>query len=185
MLKIAENAAGFDGHGEIGPSVLHDPVQASGGQDQVGASGPVAPELGAAATGNHGQTVAVCAAKGGAQVLLVFRFDHPQIVKRFHGQKRSATPAVSSGCGTYSPGLSPQRRKRGKILVGLATSWGSKAQRRRCMVSRSGSANILDIMCFFSSPTPCSPVMEPPFSMQSSRIFSERAMAAFSSPGTR
>ena len=95
-------------------------------------------------------------------------------------QNRSATPATSSGCGTYSPGFSPHRRVRGNTLVGFDSCKGSKAQRTRCMVSRSGSANIFDIMCFFSSPTPCSPVIEPPFSMHSSRMRSDNRSAAFS-----
>src|SRR5690349_3415434 len=95
-------------------------------------------------------------------------------------QKRSARPAVSSGCGEYSPGFSPHRRGEGKTFVGFESCKGSKAQRTRCMVARSGSANIFAIMHFFSSPTPCSPVIEPPAARQSSRIFVESARAASS-----
>jgi hypothetical protein len=73
-------------------------------------------------------------------------------------QKRSARPEDSSGCGVYSPGVSPQRRGVGNIFVGFESCSGSKAQRTRCIVIRSGSANIFDIIFFLSTPTPCSPV---------------------------
>ena len=36
-----------------------------------------------------------------------------------HNQNRSATPAISSGCGTYSPGFSPHSRVRGKHFGGI------------------------------------------------------------------
>jgi len=74
----------------------------------------------------------------------------------------------------------PQRRGVGKIFVGFESCSGSKAQRTRCMVTKSGSANIFDIIFFLSSPTPCSPVIEPPAAMHNSRILLERASAAFS-----
>ncbi len=62
---------------------------------------------------------------------------------------------------------------------------GSKAQRTNCMVSRSGSAYISAMNIFFSSPTPCSPVMEPPAWMQSRRMSAATASASFSWPGMR
>src|ERR1700722_2641127 len=104
---------------------------------------------------------------------------------RVHRQKRSAIPADSSSCGTYLPGFSPQRRGRGKTLPGLESCNGSKAQRTRCIVSRSGSLNIFDIARFLSSPTPCSPVIDPPAAMQISRILYESASAASSCPAMR
>ncbi len=97
----------------------------------------------------------------------------------------AAAPESSDGCGTYSPGFSPQRRGVGKTFVGLLRFSGSKAQRTRCMVARSGSANILDMAYFLSWPTPCSPVMEPPAAMQRSRILAERVSAACCWPGMR
>src|SRR5690348_17705358 len=66
-------------------------------------------------------------------------------------QNRSAAPETSSGCGVYSPGFSPHSRGVGKTFVGLLSCNGSNAQRTRCMVARSGSANILDIIFFLSS----------------------------------
>src|ERR1700677_3605529 len=79
-------------------------------------------------------------------------------------QKNSATPAVSSGWGLYLPVFSPQSRGRGNTLSGFEIFPGSKLQRTRCMVSRSGSEYIYPSACCFSLPTPCSPVIEPPWS---------------------
>jgi hypothetical protein len=52
------------------------------------------------------------------------------------------------------------------------------------MVSRSSAPNILGMYRDLSTPTPCSPVIEPPYSMQVSRMAPETASAASVSPGT-
>src|SRR4029077_14794803 len=75
-----------------------------------------------------------------------------------------------------------QRGARGKTLLGLESSKGSKAQRTRCIVSRSGSLYIFDIIFFLSSPTPCSPVIDPPAAMHNSKILLESISATSSCP---
>src|SRR6267142_4749879 len=97
-------------------------------------------------------------------------------------QNRSAIPAVSRGCATYSPGFSPHSRGRGNTLLGFESCSGSNAQRTRCMVCKSGSLYIFDIIFFLSSPTPCSPVIDPPAPMHSSKILLESPSAASSCP---
>ena len=47
------------------------------------------------------------------------------------------------------------------------------------MVSRSGSANITDMNSFFSWPTPCSPVMEPPTRTQRREDVAGKLLGAF------
>src|SRR5712672_133401 len=97
-------------------------------------------------------------------------------------QNRSAIPAVSRGCATYSPGFSPHSRGRGKILLGFESCSGSNAHRTRCMVCKSGSLYIFDIIFFLSSPTPCSPVIDPPAPTHNSKSFLESPSAASSCP---
>ena len=82
-----------------------------------------------------------------------------------------AQPGRRTACSPVrGPGRSPHSRGVGKTLPGLAMPSGSKAQRTSCMVSRSSGVNCLAILWRFSWPTPCSPVIEPPEAMHSSRI---------------
>src|ERR1700722_2303616 len=97
-------------------------------------------------------------------------------------QKNCACPEISNGCGTYSPVFSPHNRGRGKTLVGFESCNGSNAHRTRCIVSKSGSANITDMYFFFSSPTPCSPVIEPPAFTHNSTIRNANSSAACACP---
>ena len=55
-------------------------------------------------------------------------------------------------------------------LPGLARPCGSNAQRSFWKAARSGSPNIRGMWCFLSTPTPCSPVIEPPASTHASRM---------------
>jgi hypothetical protein len=52
------------------------------------------------------------------------------------------------------------------------------------MVSRSAALNILGMYRDLSTPTPCSPVIEPPASRHASRIWPDTSSAAASCPGT-
>ena len=70
----------------------------------------------------------------------------------------------------------------GKTLPGLEMLSGSKAQRTICMVSRSSSSYMRGMYFALSTPTPCSPVMEPPCSMHRSRIAPLTRSAASPSP---
>jgi len=51
------------------------------------------------------------------------------------------------------------------------------------MVSRSSALNIFGMYRDLSTPTPCSPVIEPPCSRQASRIAPDTFSAASASPG--
>ena len=66
----------------------------------------------------------------------------------------------------------------GKVSRG-STDLGIKRAAHELHRSRSGSANISDINSFFSSPTPCSPVMEPPASMHSQGCLSAASLRLF------
>src|SRR6185295_3729683 len=79
---------------------------------------------------------------------------------------RSARPAASTGCWRYGPGTSPHRRGVGKTLPGLQRPEGSNAARTRCISARSSGANIVGMYWDLSAPMPCSPVSDPPASMQ-------------------
>src|SRR5690242_5633008 len=211
LLQSLNEAAGFDGDGEIGPNVFEDFVEARGREDEIGARGRIAPsEFAAAAARDDGEFGFIGKTKNGGELVFVGGFEKElrldardgvsgsggadsvgakkddeffledgrrsgrcELGGGIHGahcgcdrekrplqkaaatktgehQKRSARPAVSTGWAMYSPGFSPQRRGVGKILVGFESCKGSKAQRTRCMVSRSGSANILGIIFFLS-----------------------------------
>ena len=52
------------------------------------------------------------------------------------------------------------------------------------MVSRSSALNIFGMYRDLSTPTPCSPVIDPPYSMHVSRIAPDTFSAASASPGT-
>jgi len=52
------------------------------------------------------------------------------------------------------------------------------------MVSRSSAPNILGMYRDLSTPTPCSPVIDPPCSRQVSRIAPDTFSAASACPGT-
>ena len=80
------------------------------------------------------------------------------------------------------PGTSPHSRGVGITLPGLASPAGSNAQRSRWNAARSGSSNIFGMCFFLSTPTPCSPVIEPPASRQASRISPDSSSARSASP---
>ena len=84
-------------------------------------------------------------------------------------------------------GRAPRRTAAGvgKILPGLASPAGSNAHRTSCMVSRSSSVNIRGMYFALSMPTPCSPVIEPPYSTHRSRIAPDTSSARSASPSTR
>src|SRR5918993_1151188 len=97
---------------------------------------------------------------------------------------RSAKPAFSAGCWRYGPGTSPHMRGVGKTFPGLQMAAGSNACRSSCIVSRSASENIFAIDVDLSAPTPCSPVIEPPASIQYMRISDATFSASSPWPGT-
>jgi len=80
--------------------------------------------------------------------------------------KRTLAPLSPVGEEYILPVFSPQSRGRGNNLSGFAILSGQSCSARVCMVSRSGSEYIYPIACCFSLPTPCSPVIEPPWSTQ-------------------
>ena len=84
-------------------------------------------------------------------------------------------PADAAGTG---PGTSPHSRGVGITLPGFASPSGSNAQRSFWNAARSGSANIFGMCCFLSTPTPCSPVIEPPSSTHALRILPDSSSAA-------
>ena len=97
--------------------------------------------------------------------------------------RQARRPRADAG-GT-GPGTSPHSRGVGITLPGLASPAGSNAQRRRWNASRSASPNIFGMCFFLSTPTPCSPVIEPPASRQASRIRPDSSSARSASPSTR
>ena len=91
---------------------------------------------------------------------------------------------AAGGRPSCRPGTSPHSRGVGKTLPGLEMLSGSKAQRTSCIVSRSSSVYIRGMYFALSMPTPCSPVIEPPCSMQRSRIAPLTFSAASPAPST-
>ncbi|MCY1435467.1 hypothetical protein D9M71_515640 [compost metagenome] len=69
------------------------------------------------------------------------------------------------------------------FLPGLSRPLGSKADFTAWKVVSSSALNWAHIWLIFSRPTPCSPVMLPPTSTQSSRILPPSSSARSSSPG--
>src|SRR5262249_21968541 len=61
-------------------------------------------------------------------------------------------------------------RTEGSIFCGLSSESGLKQFRKRLITSNSESLKSVHMRSCFSIPTPCSPVMDPPMSMQNSRI---------------
>jgi len=75
-LQGVDGAAGFDGDGEIGPSVLNDFIQARGGENYFGAGGRIAPgEFGGAAARDDGEAGFVGGAEGVGEFAFVGGFD--------------------------------------------------------------------------------------------------------------
>ena len=94
---------------------------------------------------------------------------------------RQARPSRADARGT-GPGTSPHSRGVGKTLPGLRARPDRSRVRTRCIASRSSSLNISGIAHALSVPTPCSPVIEPPASMQASRIGRASSSARSASP---
>lgn len=76
LLQFLDGAAGFDSEGEVGPSMLDDFVEASGGQNQIGARRGIAPgELGAAAARNDSETSLIRKTQDFGECRFAGRFD--------------------------------------------------------------------------------------------------------------
>ena len=140
---------GATGPGATGPG--------AGGPGQRGARA----RLRAAAPEDHRWTVlAQQRCRGGERRRL------GDVARRQTGHHRSATPACSIGwhaVGTGRLAAEPWGREH---LVGIAEPVGSNARRTRSITTRSSSENMSGIRHALSTPTPCSPVIEPPSSMQ-------------------
>ena len=100
-----------------------------------------------------------------------------------HSEEVGERPREPGPARAYGPGRSPHRRGVGNTLPGLQRPAGSNAQRSRCIVSRSFGPNIFGIAPFLSTPTPCSPVIEPPWARQTSRISRASVAACSACPG--
>ena len=74
--------------------------------------------------------------------------------------------------GAFAPAgyLTTEPRRREDLSRVAYIPAGSNAQRTSCMVSRSSSLNMRGIYAALSTPTPCSPVIDPPCWIQRSRI---------------
>ena len=85
-----------------------------------------------------------------------------------------------------APGGGPAPRRTagawGRPCPGCRGCAGSNAHRTSCMVSRSSALNIFGMYLDLSTPTPCSPVIEPPCSRHASRIAPDTSSARSSSP---
>ncbi len=134
-LRPGERHARLQDRRQVARVVLEDPVQARGGEHDVGLL-RAGTELRAAADGHDTQAPLCRLPQQLGRALVVLR----DLVAR--RQNRSATPARSSGCSRYGPGTSPQSRGVGITFPGFASPAGSNAQRRRWNASRSASENI-------------------------------------------
>src|SRR3954470_4141434 len=88
--------------------------------------------------------------------------------RKCHGRAHARAPSMTPG--NFGVSTSLQVRGEGKIFSGFSRPSGLNAFRRRSITSRSSSENSIGIWSFFSMPTPCSPVMEPPSSTQYCKI---------------
>ena len=93
-----------------------------------------------------------------------------ELVQFARGHQRMRCPAHA--------GHLPAHRGVGNTLPGLHRPAGSNAHRSNCIVSRSSALNIFGMYLDLSVPTPCSPVIEPPCSMQVSRMAPDSSSAA-------
>ena len=84
-------------------------------------------------------------------------------------------------CTCMAPN-SAQRARVGMVLPGLSNPAGSKAALIAAKAASSTGVNWTHIWLIFSRPTPCSPVMVPPTSTQSSRIAPPSSSARASCP---
>ena len=101
---------------------------------------------------------------------------------------RRAPPALFPAGGGLLDGCVVARRRAGgwgRALPGLQMPAGSNAERNSCIVARSSGLNILPMAESLWRPTPCSPVIEPPWAIQSSRMSSDSSSARSSSPSLR
>src|SRR5690606_23431829 len=78
----------------------------------------------------------------------------------------------------------PSETESGKTLAGFSSQRGSNTSFTSICAARSAGAYWWPIRSRFSTPTPCSPVRQPPTSTQSFRISAPSASAFSSSPGT-
>ncbi len=137
LLGALERHARLEHGGEVAGVVLDDAVEPQRRELPSrlrASSAPVG--LGAGARDPHGTAGF---AGGGERLRELLARGGP--LGRPH-QKRSATPACSSGWRRYGPGTSPHSRGAGITLPGFARCSGSNAQRRRWNADRSGSSNI-------------------------------------------
>ncbi len=103
---------------------------------------------------------------------------------RGHAQNRSSSGWASAPRCTCMRPNSAQRASVGTALPGFSRPAGSKAALHARGTARARPCrNCTHIWSIFSTPTPCSPVMVPPHSTQSSRMRAPNASARCSSPG--
>ena len=165
-VDLARAAAGFDRRGQVAVLVREDAVQPPHVEDRVDAAGgrphPLlvpAPRM----------TIDCRACEARRQ-----RGPRPRV----GGSARRRAEFVASQALRQSGGfggmlavrtrhLAAQSRC-GKHLPGIAQS-GDRTRRTRCITARSSGEN-MSACTRLSTPTPCSPVIEPPASMQYLRI---------------
>src|SRR5690606_26105039 len=107
----------------------------------------------------------------------------PGIARLPGPQNRSSSGNRSCPRCTCIFPYSAQRARVGIALPGLSRPAGSKARLTAKKASRSAGENCTHIELIFSTPTPCSPVMVPPYSTQVSRISAPKRSARSHSPG--
>ncbi len=70
-------ATSLDADREVGPGVFNNFVKASGGENDIGPRGRIAPRnLGAATARNHGKTRVICKTKNSGKLLLAGRLEN-------------------------------------------------------------------------------------------------------------
>ncbi len=110
------------------------------------------------------------------------RFVHQDLGLRLKilTQKSRSGPDVTSGCGArLTPGTSPHMPRGREDLARDCT--GPPGRRRSGAVASCPdrpALNMRDMYLDLSTPTPCSPVIEPPWLMHSSRIAPDSSSAA-------
>src|SRR5690606_844232 len=176
-IQVADERARPDGDDQLGGIVMHDAGVRTG--VELLAFHPPAQE-GLAVAAADAQAVALLQ---GALHLVEQAWRAVLLWNNAGHQKRS-----SSGWGNCPAWIcmepnSAQRFRVGIFLPGLSRVCGSKAAFRRWKNCSSSLLNWAHIWLIFSRPTPCSPVMVPPTSTQSSSILAPICSARSISPG--
>lgn len=103
-LQPLDGAAGFDANGEVGPNMLDDFIEASGGQNEIGALWGIAPgELGAAPTRDDGEACVISETKHCGKLSFVSRFEDEPRLKAANCISRSgrANRIGSQNCAEF------------------------------------------------------------------------------------